>query len=239
MRDLIIFQGFGSVLLEVAQALAPLVVLFLVFQVFFLRLPRETVLNVLRGTALAFVGLALFLHGVHIGFLPAGREMGLMLGQMPQRWVIVPLGALLGFLSIIAEPAVRVLTTEVERASAGSVREGLILFAVAGGVGLFVALGMIRIIYGLPLLYILIPGYFIALIMMRFTDPGFVSIAFDSGGVATGPMTVTFTLAMAVGVATAIEGRSPVIDGFGLIALVALAPILSVMALGLIFRRGE
>jgi hypothetical protein len=239
MRDLIIFQGFGSVLLEVAQALAPLVVLFLVFQVFFLRLPRETVLNVLRGTALAFVGLALFLHGVHIGFLPAGREMGLMLGQMPQRWVIVPLGALLGFLSIIAEPAVRVLTTEVERASAGSVREGLILFAVAGGVGLSVALGMIRIIYGLPLLYILIPGYFIALIMMRFTDPGFVSIAFDSGGVATGPMTVTFTLAMAVGVATAIEGRSPVIDGFGLIALVALAPILSVMALGLIFRRGE
>jgi hypothetical protein len=239
MRDLIIFQGFGSVLLEVAQALAPLVVLFLVFQVFFLRLPRETVLNVLRGTALAFVGLALFLHGVHIGFLPAGREMGLMLGQMPQRWVIVPLGALLGFLSIIAEPAVRVLTAEVERASAGSVREGLILFAVAGGVGLFVALGMIRIIYGLPLLYILIPGYLIALIMMRFTDPGFVSIAFDSGGVATGPMTVTFTLAMAVGVATAIEGRSPVIDGFGLIALVALAPILSVMALGLIFRRGE
>ena len=239
MRDLIIFQGFGSVLLEVAQALAPLVVLFLVFQVFFLRLPRETVLNVLRGTALAFVGLALFLHGVHIGFLPAGREMGLMLGQMPQRWVIVPLVALLGFLSIIAEPAVRVLTTEVERASAGSVREGLILFAVAGGVGLFVALGMIRIIYGLPLLYILIPGYFIALIMMRFTDPGFVSMAFDSGGVATGPMTVTFTLAMAVGVATAIEGRSPVIDGFGLIALVALAPILSVMALGLIFRRGE
>ena len=137
-------------------------------------------------------------------------------------------------MATIAEPAVHILSYEVEKASAGSIREKTILATLSLGVALFVALGMAKIIYGVPIHYILVPGYLLALLLMRFCDPTFVAIAFDAGGVATGPMTVTFVLAVALGIATAMEGRDPVLDGFGLIALVAMAPILSVMVLGLI-----
>ncbi len=239
MSEIILFRGLEAVVKEVLLAFAPLLALFFVFQALFLRLPRETVLNVVKGTVLAFVGLVLFLHGVHVGFLPAGSEVGLTLGGLPYRWVLIPVGLVLGFLAAIAELAVRVLAREVERASTGYLRERLILLTVAGGVGLFVAPGMASVLYGIPLLYILIPGYALALVLLGFSRPSFVSIAFDSGGVATGPMTVTFILAVAVGAATAMRGRNPIVDGFGLIALVALAPILSVMILGLLFGRRE
>jgi len=129
---------------------------------------------------------------------------------------------------------VHILSYEVEKASSGSIREKTILTTLSLGVAVFVAFGMAKIIYGIPIHYILVPGYLLALAMMRFCDPTFVAIAFDAGGVATGPMTVTFVLAVALGIASAMDGRDPVLDGFGLIALVAMAPILSVMALGIV-----
>ncbi|TEB08131.1 hypothetical protein Psch_01686 [Pelotomaculum schinkii] len=151
--------------------------------------------------------------------------------------MVIPIGLLLGFVTVIAEPAVRVLTYEVEQVSGGYVSQKVLLYTLSIGVAVSIGLAMARIVYGIPLMHMLIPGYAITLLMTRFTSETFISMAFDSGGVATGPMTVTFILAMAVGVATGIEGRDPMLDGFGLVALVALAPILSVLLLGFFLGR--
>lgn len=241
MSDLLEFLKIGEVVLEVLAALGPLVLLFLIFQFFFLKLPREYVLNLLKGLGLSFLGLVFFLQGVKVGFLPAGTMMGEILGSFTSRWVLVPIGFSLGFVATIAEPAVSILSLEIEKTSSGAIRAKTIVWTLALGVAFFVALGMFRILYGIPIHYFIVPGYLIALVMLKFTDATFVSIAFDAGGVATGPMTVTFVMAMAVGVATVMENRSPILDGFGLVALVALAPILSLMTFGMLYssRKGK
>jgi hypothetical protein len=238
MNELVIFQGFSLILLEVALAVLPLILLFLIMQVY-LKLPRNLVLDILKGFALAFVGLALFLQGVKIGFLPAGREMGAILGGLPHRWVLIPIGFVLGFVATLAEPAVQILSSQVEKASSGYIRNKVILYTLSLGVALFTALGMAKVIFGIPITYLVVPGYLLALLMLKFSNPAFIAIAFDSGGVATGPMTVTLIMAVAVGAAAVIDGRDPVMDGFGLIALVALAPILLVMTLGFFYRERE
>lgn len=241
MNELLEFLEIEEVLLEVLAALGPLVLLFAVFQVFFLKLPRRYVLNLVKGLFLSFLGLVLFLQGVKVGFLPAGTRMGEILGGFSPRWVLVPIGFVLGFVATIAEPAVRILSYEIEKTSGGSIRSRTILWTLAFGVAFFVALGMLRILCGVPIHYFLVPGYLVAVVMLKFASPTFISIAFDAGGVATGPMTVTFVMAMAVGVASVMEGRSPILDGFGLIALVALAPIVAVMGFGLLYalKKGK
>ncbi len=229
-----ILHGFEDVLREVLMAMSPVLVLFLVFLLVF-KLPRKMLLNLAQGVLFAFAGLALFLQGVHVGFLPVGNEMGAILGGLAYRWILIPFGFILGFVATLAEPAVRILCNQVEKSSSGSIRSNTILLTLCLAVGIFIALGMTRIVYGIPFYYIIIPGYLAAIILMIFSKPSFTSIAFDSGGVATGPMTVTFIMAMAVGAADRIEGRDAVVDGFGLIALVALAPIILVMILGFIY----
>ncbi len=233
-----IFHGFDEVLSEVLMAMSPVLVLFLFFLLVF-KLPKKMLINLLQGVLFAFVGLTLFLQGVHVGFLPVGNEMGAILGGLPHRWVLIPLGFILGFVATLAEPAVRILSNQVEISSSGSIKSNTILYTLCLAVGIFIALGMTRIVYGIPFYYIIIPGYLLAIILMIFSKPSFTSIAFDSGGVATGPMTVTFIMAMAVGAADRIEGRDAVIDGFGLIALVALAPIIMVMLLGFLYPDDE
>lgn len=238
MNDLVIFQGFGGILLEVALAVLPLLLIFLILQVY-LKLPRTHMLNILKGFVLTFAGLTLFLQGVKIGFLPAGLKIGAILGGLPHRWVLMPIGFALGFVATLAEPAVRILSFQVEKASSGYIRDKLILYTLSLGVAIFTSLGMAKVLYGIPIYYLVVPGYLLALLMLKFSNPTFIAIAFDSGGVATGPMTVTLIMAVAVGAAVTIEGRDPVMDGFGLIALVALAPILLVMALGFFYREPE
>ena len=228
------FLDFRHVLAEVLLAVGPLLVFFVFFQVLFLKLPRQYVVNLFKGVFLSVVGLTLFLQGVQVGFMPVGASMGRIISGFKHLWVMIPIGFILGVVATVAEPAVRILSYNVEKASAGSLKQRLILITLSLGVGLFVGLGMGKIIFGFSLYYIIIPGYILALIMMIFCEQTFISIAFDAGGVATGPMTVTFVMAIALGLAEAMEGRSAVQDGFGLIALVALAPILSVMAVGLL-----
>lgn len=237
MNQIDVLQGIDQLLLSSIKALLPLLLFFIIFQFLFLRLPREYVFNLLKGMALALVGLVLFLQGVNIGFLPAGKTMGEVLGALEHKWLIILFGFFMGFLATFSEPAVRILGNQVENSSAGSIRKNIVISSMALGVAFFVSLGMVKIIYGIPLLYILIPCYLITLIIMWFCDKAFVSIAFDAGGVATGPMAVTFLMATAVGIASAIEGRDTILDGFGLISLIALAPILSVMLLGIVFRN--
>lgn len=228
------FFDFRHVLAEVLLAIGPLLVFFIFFQVVYLKLPRQYVINLFKGVGLAIAGLTLFLQGVQVGFLPVGSSMGKIMSGFDHLWILIPIGFILGVVATVAEPAVRILSYNVEKASSGSLKQMFILITLSLGVGVFVGLGMGKIIFGFSIYYVLVPGYLLALIMMIFCDQAFISIAFDAGGVATGPMTVTFVMAIALGLADALEGRSAVQDGFGLIALVALAPILSVMTVGLL-----
>ncbi len=239
MKILNIFDGFAHVMMEVALALIPLTILFLIFQVFYLKLPLKRLGVIIRGMFLTFFGLSFFLQGVFIGFLPTGEKMGIILGGLSYNWILIPIGFVLGFTAVFAEPAVKVLIYEVDKVSGGYIPEKVMLITLSIGVALSIALSMARIIYGFPFWYLVLPGYILALFLIRYSKKNFVAIAFDSGGVATGPMTVTFILAMAVGVASAIEGRNPLVDGFGMIALVALTPIISVLVLGILYSRRE
>ncbi|ADC51244.1 hypothetical protein BpOF4_15975 [Alkalihalophilus pseudofirmus OF4] len=235
--NITIFEGFTEVLVEVFFALLPLLVFFLVFQFFFLKLEKEKIINIGKGMVLSFFGLALFLQGVHVGFFPAGELMGEVLGGLSYNWILIPIGFVLGFVATFAEPAVRILNEQVEKVSGGYISERVMLYTLSIGVGVSIALSMLRILVGFSLWYYIIPGYILAVILLFLSSNTFSAIAFDSGGVATGPMTVTFILAIAVGVASVTEGRDPLMDGFGMIALVALAPILSVLILGVLFER--
>jgi hypothetical protein len=238
-KNVKIFYGFGDVLFEVSLALIPLMLFFLFFQAYMLKLPWKRVKDIFIGIVFTFLGLSLFLQGVHVGFLPVGREIGDIVGDWRYQWILIPVGFLLGFVATFAEPAVRVLNVEVDKVTSGYIPSNLMLYTLSIGVAISIALAMARIIYGIPLWYFIGPGYFLALSMALFSTETFTSIAFDAGGVATGPMTVTFILAIALGFSDTLEGRDPLLDGFGMIALVALAPILSVLTLGLLYKFNE
>ena len=237
--DVRIFYGFGDVLFEVTMALVPLLLFFLFFQVFLLKLPMRKVKDIIIGVALTFAGLSLFLQGVHVGFLPVGQEIGDIVGEWDHKWVMIPVGFMLGFVATFAEPAVRVLNVEVDKVSGGYIPSKLMLYTLSIGVAISIGLAMARIIYGIPLWYLIGPGYLLAFGLMLYSTDTFTAIAFDAGGVATGPMTVTFILAIALGFSASLEGRDTLMDGFGMIALVALAPILSVLTLGLLYKFKE
>jgi hypothetical protein len=220
----------------VTIAVAPLVMLFLVFQVFLLKLPLRQVADILRGTVIAAVGLFLFLVGVGIAFLPFGRVVGAALGTLDNPGLAAAIAALLGFVTAWGEPAVRILADEVENASNGSIRRSMVLQAICAGVALWVGIAMLRIVYEIPLLWLLVPGYGLVIGLLWFTGRDFVAIAADAGGVATGPLANSFLLALALGASSAVGGQDPVAGGFGLVALVALAPVMSMMMLGLLVR---
>lgn len=239
MSEIKIFTGIEHVVLEVSMALVPLILFFLFFQIFYLKLPRKKVIDIVKGVVLTFLGLTLFLQGVHVGFLPVGKEIGIIMADLPYRWVIIPIGFILGSVATFAEPAVRILNHEVDKVTSGYIPQRLMLITLSLGVGISIALSMTRIILGIPLMYFIIPGYLLVLILAWFTSETFTSIAFDSGGVSTGPMTVTFISAISVGIATGTEGSNPILDGFGMIALVALSPILCVLILGTLYKINE
>jgi hypothetical protein len=220
----------------VVLAVLPLVALFAAFQLLFLRLPRTEISRIATGTLMASIGLFLFLLGVSVGFMPFGRAIGETFGAMSQESLLLVFGAVLGFVTTWGEPAVRILADQVEEASTGAVRQRVVLIAICLGVAVAVGIGMLRIAYDLPLPWILVPGYALVIVLIWLSDRAFVAIAVDSGGVATGPLANTFLLALAFGVAASVGGRDPLVHGLGLVALIALAPIISVMLLGLAVR---
>ncbi len=221
---------------SVLLAVLPLVALFLVFQLALLRLPGRSFRNIIAGTLLSAAGLFLFLVGVGIGFLPVGRAIGEALGRLPDTWLLLPAGLFLGFVTTWGEPAVRILADQVEEASNGSIRRSLVLTTICVGVAIWVGLGLLRIGYGIPILYLLVPSYLLVLVMMWLCDRDFVGIAVDAGGVATGPLANTFLLALALGTSASIDGQNPLVSGLGLVALIAVAPVISLMALGILTR---
>jgi hypothetical protein len=235
VSDALVLSDLGGLAWRVALAVLPLAVLFMIFQLLFLKLPRREVSRILTGTLVASAGLFLFLWGVAIGFLPFGRVIGEAIGSVSQKWLLVPFGLILGFVTTWGEPALRVLADQVEEASTGSIPRTLVLTTICLGVAVAVGIGLVRIVYGVPLFWLLVPGYALATALMWFSDKEFVSIAVDAGGVATGPLANSFLLALALGAASAM-GRDPLVHGLGLVSLIALAPIVSVMLLGLLVR---
>lgn len=235
MDSIVVFHGFAKVVAEVARTLVPLVLLFTIFQVFCLKLPRSFVRRVIVGVVWTFVGLSLFLQGVNIAFVPIGRALGAKLGALRTPELVLPVGFVLGLLVVLAEPSARVLTGEVEKASAGYIRERLLLGTMAVGVAVLVSLGYYFIARGISLTYIVIPGYIAALSILLWIDPAFAAISFDSGAVATGPLTVTFLMSLGLGIAAQRPGGPDIGSGFGLVCLIALASTLAVEALSFAF----
>lgn len=222
---------------EVVLALLPIVVTFVLFQKISFKLSQRAVRKIFVGILFTFLGLVMFLVGVNAGFMDVGSAVGYSIASLDNKLYVVLLGFILGLVTILAEPAVNVLTHQIEDVTSGYVRRNAVLITLCIGVGAAVALSMIRILVSeLKLWQFLLPGYFVSLAMSFFVPKLFVGIGFDSGGVASGPMTATFILAYAGGVAEAIEGASVLVDGFGMIAMVAMTPIIAIQLLGFIFK---
>ena len=222
-------------MLEVALALAPIVVIFLVFQAVSLRLRRLPFLKILIGIVYTYVGLVFFLTGVNVGFSSLGTLLGQELGAGAGRWLLVPVAMLMGWFIISAEPAVHVLNRQVEEISAGAVSERAMRVSLGAAIAAANGLAMLRVLTGINILWFLVPGYVAALALSFFVPKIFTAIAFDSGGVASGPMTATFMLPFAMGAAEAVGGNV-MTDAFGLVALVAMMPLITVQIMGVIYR---
>ncbi len=223
--------------LEVSIALVPILFVFLVFQKVSFKLSRSTVLKIVFGMLFAFLGLTMFLLGVNAGFMEVGSIVGYKLASMENKIYIVIIGFILGMVTVLAEPAVHVLTHQIEDVTSGYVKRRVVLIALSLGIATAVALSIIRILIPeIQLWHYLIPGYIISIVMAHFVPELFVGIAFDSGAVASGPMSATFIMAFAQGAAEAIEHANVLIDGFGMIAMVAMAPVIALEVLGFIFK---
>ncbi len=220
---------------EVAIALAPILLFFLIFQIFFLKLPKEELLKIAAGLVYTYLGLGLFLTSVNIGFMPIGTYLGETIASLSYAWILIPLGFVMGCSIIAAEPAVHVLNKEVEEITGGSISKTYMMAAFAISVGISLSLAMLRILTGLSLWYFIIPGYAIALFLTFFTPKIFTGIAFDSGGVASGPMTATFLLPLAMGVCMGVGGNI-FTDAFGLVAMVAMTPLITIQIMGIYFK---
>lgn len=223
-------------LLESFIGILPLLIILLVLQKISFKLKKRELRKLLTGFTFAFIGLFTFLIGVNAGFMDIGTSIGNNLALLDNKAYIITIAFILGFVTILAEPAVYVLTQQIEDVTSGYVKRKAVLIPLAIGVGIAVALSVIRILIpGIQLWHYLLPGYMICLLMMFFIPKLFVGIAFDAGGVATGPMTATFILAFIQGAAYAFEGADVMSDGFGMIAMVAMTPIITLEALGLVF----
>ncbi|NMB00556.1 MAG: DUF1538 domain-containing protein [Firmicutes bacterium] len=228
---------FSEALRESFYSLLPLTVAFFVLQDLLFKLDRKHFVRIVKGFLYAFIGLVVFLVGVNGGFMEISSELGLRLASLDNKSWLVLTAFALGFFTILAEPAVFVLTHQIEEVTSGYVKRKAVGAALSIGVGFAVATATIRILTpSLQLWHILLPGYIIAVSMMHFVPTLFVGIAFDAGGVATGPMTATFILAFVQGAASSFEGANLLRDGFGMIALVAMAPIITLQILGVIFQ---
>ena len=227
-------HAFPEYMKEVTLALLPIVVFFLVFQFVSLRLRKLPFLRVMVGILYTYAGLVLFLTGVNVGFSPVGYALGAALTEGWKIWLLIPLAMLMGWFIINAEPAVHILNKQVEDLSAGAISARAMGVSLSIAVSAAGGLAMLRVITGVSIMVFLVPGYFLALALSFFVPRTFTAIAFDSGGVASGPLTATFMLPFAMGATTALGGNT-MTDAFGLVALVAMMPLIVVQVMGAIY----
>ena len=217
---------------KVAIALGLIVLFFIICQILFLKLPKKRLLRIGIGVIFTYIGLVIFLTGVNVGFMPIGYKLGYQLAQ-GNKWFLTGFGLVMGVLVVLAEPAIHVLNGQVEEVTGGLVTRKAMITGLCIGVGASIALSVIRIIFDFSLVYYVIPGYFISLALSLFVPPVYTAIAFDSGGVASGPMTSGFILPFAVGVCVSLQGPDAVLrDAFGVVALVAMTPLITIQLLG-------
>ena len=236
-----LLDTYGSKLFNIAWesflTLLPIIIAFIIFQVFFFKYKKSKVIDIVRGIVLTFVGLVVFLLGVNGGFMEVGAQLGIQLASMDSSIPALLVALLLGFTTVLAEPAVHVLTNQVEDVTGGSVKRNLVLIFLSVAVGLSIFMSVLRILIpGIQLWMYLLPGFGLAVILAYFVPDLFVGMAFDAGGVASGPMTATFSLAFVQGIAAQVPTADVVADGFGMIAIVAMMPIIAIEFLGALYQ---
>lgn len=220
---------------EVLISIVPIAAMFFVFQLVSRRYQHRQKLRIAVGFGYTYTGLVLFLCGVNVGFAPVGSLIGHDLAGTSQKWLLVPIGMLIGYYIVKAEPAIQILNRQVQSVTNGMVSAKAMNHCLSIGVSVSVGLSMLRVLTGISIAFIVIPGYALALAMSKFVPKIFVGIAFDSGGVASGPMTSTFLLPLCIG-ACEMLGGNIMTDAFGVVALVALTPLIAVQIMGLQYQ---
>ena len=229
------FVAFPTYFKEIAVSLLPIAAFFAVFDLVSLHLERKQLIRIGVGLAYTYLGLVIFLTGVNVGFMPAGNYLGSVIAGLSCNWIIIPIGMLIGYFIVMAEPAVYVLMRQVEELTDGAIPGSAMKHSLSIGVAVSVGLAMIRVLTGISIFYLLVPGYAVAIVLSFFVPKLFTAIAFDSGGVASGPMATTFLLPFAMGACEAVGGDI-LTDAFGVVAMVAMTPLITIQGLGLIYR---
>ncbi len=229
-------RGLPAYLEEVAIALLPIIGMFLLYQLISRRFHGKALGRVIIGVLYTYAGLVLFLTGVNVGFMPVGYFIGGEVAASNLKWLLIPIGMLIGYFIVTAEPAVHVLNKQVEEISAGAISAKSMNLSLSLGVAVSVGIAMLRVLMGIPIYYFLVPGYAIALALGFFVPNMFTAIAFDSGGVASGPMTATFLLPFAMGACEAVGGDI-LMDAFGVVAMVAMTPLITIQIMGFVSKR--
>lgn len=229
---------FPTYMKEIAISLLPIIIFFGLLQLVTREINKRTLIKIGIGLVYTYIGLVVFLTGVNVGFMPAGKYLGQAIAGLSYSWIIIPIGAVIGYFIVLAEPAVFVLTKQVEEITSGAISSKAMRNSLSIGVAASVGLAMVRVLTGISILWFLIPGYLIALVLTFFVSKIFTAIAFDSGGVASGPMTATFLLPFAMGACEALGGNI-ITDAFGIVAMVAMTPLITIQIMGLIFKFKE
>ena len=231
----VFFASLPVYLKEVLISLLPIAAVFIIFQAGSRYFKWRHVKRIIVGFLYTYIGLVLFLWGANIGFTPTGALLGSELASLDTEWMLVPIGMLIGYFIVKAEPAIQVLNRQVASVTNGTISINAMDRCLSTGVSVSVGLALLRVLTGIPIQWIIIPGYIAALILSKMVPKMFVGIAFDSGGVASGPMTTTFLLPLSIGVCEAVGGNI-LTDAFGVVALVALTPLVAVQIMGVIYR---
>lgn len=236
-----ILDAYGSKLFTIAWdaflSLLPIIIVYILFQIFFFKHKKNKVIDIVRGLVFTFVGLVIFLLGVNGGFMEVGAQLGMQLASMDSKIPVLLVSLLLGLTTVLAEPAVLVLTHQVEDVTGGSVNRILVLIFLSVAVGISILMSALRILIpDIQLWMYLLPGFGLSIILGFFIPDLFVGMAFDAGGVASGPMTATFSLAFVQGIAAQVPTADVVTDGFGMIAIVAMMPIIALELLGALYQ---
>jgi hypothetical protein len=220
---------------DVAYALGAIVIFFIIFQLFTRRYHRRQLARVIIGFVYTLIGLVIFLTGVNVGFIPVGELLGSQLAASQFKWILIPLGIVIGYYIVAVEPAVHVLNKQVEEISSGAITVKMMNRGLAIGMAAALAITMTRILLHIPIAWILIPGYVLALTLTFFVPRIFTGIAFDSGGVCSGPMSTTFLLPFAIGVCEGIKGNV-MEEAFGVVAVIAMTPLIVIQLMGLVYK---